>query len=116
MIDCCICAFIYGSRNAFSLMMKCSFPSPCRHVRGEGDDMIYWLPLGITTAAWIDFDNDRDWLWKSYMIFQLGFWQQRHVQRSKYLHGSPVQKSQRQTEKQVSTASKEPMQIITSKY
>lgn len=41
MIDCCICAFIYGSRNAFSLMMKCSFPSPRRHVRGEGDDMIY---------------------------------------------------------------------------
>lgn len=88
---------------------------PPHHVRGEGDDMIYWLPLGITTAAWIDFDNDRDWLWKNYMIFQLGFWQQRHVQRSKYLYGSPVQKSQRQREKQVSAASKEPTQIITWK-
>lgn len=97
MIDCCICAFIYGSRNAFSLMMKCSFPSP-PPTRGEGDDMIYWLPVGITTAAWIDFDNDRDWLWKNYMIFQLGFWQQGHVQRGKCVYGSPVERSQGQTE------------------
>lgn len=80
-------------------------------MKGEGDDMIYWLPVGITTAAWIDFDNDRDWLWKNYKIFQLCFWQQGHVQKSKYLYGSPVQKSQRQPEKQVNTAPREPVQI-----
>lgn len=30
---------------------------PPPFVRGEGDDMIYWLPPGITTAAW-------SWLWQ----------------------------------------------------
>lgn len=30
---------------------------PPPFVRGEGDDMIYWLPPGITTAAW-------NWLWQ----------------------------------------------------
>lgn len=46
---------------------------PAPFVRGEGDDMIYWLPPGITTAAWNWLWQWQRRLWKDFVVIPTWF-------------------------------------------
>lgn len=56
MIDYCISAFIYGSENAFSLMMKCSFSFP-----PPREGWRWWHDLLITLR---NYHRSLNWLWQ----------------------------------------------------